>query len=78
MEILRRLADSGKSVLVITHSVDLALKYADRLIAMSRGKVIADAHPLDVLSDAKIVGEAKLKRPLKAELCAIARRRGAA
>uniref|UniRef100_A0A7C4FCM8 ABC transporter ATP-binding protein n=1 Tax=Thermofilum pendens TaxID=2269 RepID=A0A7C4FCM8_THEPE len=75
MGVLRQLADSGKSVLVITHSVDLALKYADRLIAMSRGRVIADAHPLDVLSDAEIVGEAKLKRPLKAELCAIARRR---
>jgi energy-coupling factor transport system ATP-binding protein len=74
MEILRRLADSGKSVLVITHSVDLALKYADRLIAMSRGRVIADAHPLDVLSDAGVVREAKLKRPLKAEICAIAQR----
>lgn len=75
MEILRRLADSGKSVLVITHSVDLALKYADRLIAMNGGRVIADAHPLDVLSDPRIVREAKLKCPLKAELCAIAQRR---
>jgi ABC-type hemin transport system ATPase subunit len=54
--------------------VDLALKYADRLIAMSRGRVIADAHPLDVLSDAGVVREAKLKRPLKAEICAIAQR----
>lgn len=69
MEVLRRLAEAGKSVLVITHSVDHALKFADRLVVVSRGKVLADGAPAEVLADDAVVGEAKLKRPLRVELC---------
>ncbi|MEM4852111.1 MAG: energy-coupling factor transporter ATPase [Thermofilum sp.] len=66
---LRGLAESGRSVLVITHSVEHALRFADRLVVMSGGRVVADGAPAEVLADDAVVGEARLRRPLRVELC---------
>lgn len=66
---LRNLAESGKSVLVITHSVDHAVRFADRLIVMSNGRVIADGAPADVLASDAVLRDARLRRPLRVELC---------
>jgi ABC-type cobalamin/Fe3+-siderophores transport system ATPase subunit len=43
MELIRRLNESLKmTVVLVTHEIALAEKYADRLIFLADGKVIAD------------------------------------
>ena len=42
MRHLKELQDSGTAVVVITHDVEVACRYADRVVAMSRGKVLLD------------------------------------
>jgi energy-coupling factor transport system ATP-binding protein len=68
-QLLRELSYKNKSVIVITHSVELAAKYADRLIILRRGRIIADGSPVDVLTNDAITRDAKLKTPLIAQLC---------
>lgn len=40
-----------ESVYFVTHDVDLALTYADRILLLREGTVVADGAPLDVIAD---------------------------
>jgi len=52
--LLRRLAGEGLLVVSVTHDLNLAATYSDRVIALKRGLVEADASPCDALSAAVI------------------------
>lgn len=49
MRLLGKTAHAGRTVVVVLHALDLALRYADRLVVMERGRIIADAAPLAAL-----------------------------
>lgn len=52
--LLRELARSGLLVIAVTHDVNLAAAYADRVIALRSGRVIADAPPQEALAADRI------------------------
>jgi iron complex transport system ATP-binding protein len=43
-------------VLAAVHDLDLAARYADRLLIMDRGRIAADGDPVALLGD-KVIGE---------------------
>jgi ABC-type branched-subunit amino acid transport system ATPase component len=52
MDLVRALsADTGLTVLFTEHSMDMVFGYAERLLVMSRGKLIADGAPDAVRRD---------------------------
>ena len=51
MQLLRRLADSGKSVLMVEQNVRTALKYADRALAHEMGTLALDKPAAELLND---------------------------
>lgn len=42
MSLLCRTAESGRTVLVVLHALDLALRYAHRVLVLSNGRIAAD------------------------------------
>jgi iron complex transport system ATP-binding protein len=48
-ELLRQLVRDGLGVLIITHHLNLAARYADRLVLLDHGRVVADGAPSAVL-----------------------------
>lgn len=50
MGLLRRLAATGRTVVTVVHQLDLAARHADRVIAVSQGRVVADGAPQSVLT----------------------------
>lgn len=48
-EILREEASRGRAVLLTTHHLNLAARYADRLVLMDRGRIAVAGRPADVL-----------------------------
>jgi iron complex transport system ATP-binding protein len=50
MDRLRERARGGQAVLVSLHDLTLAARYADRVVVLAEGRVIADAAPLDALT----------------------------
>lgn len=51
---------SFESVLFITHDIDLAVVYANRILLMDQGRVIADGSPQQVLGDVERLGRSRL------------------
>lgn len=42
MALLRRTAGEGRTVVVVLHAIELALRYADRVVVLSDGRIVAD------------------------------------
>ncbi|MCD7836371.1 MAG: energy-coupling factor ABC transporter ATP-binding protein [Lachnospiraceae bacterium] len=62
-EVLNRLHEEGKTLLVATHDVDFAYRFADRIIVMCGGEIIADGTPDEIFSMEEILKTAHLKVP---------------
>jgi iron complex transport system ATP-binding protein len=45
MALLRRVARDGRCVIVVLHAIDLAVRYADRMVVLANGRVAADGAP---------------------------------
>lgn len=63
-ETLEQLSAAGITLLVSTHDVDFAYRFADRALVFHDGCIIADDTPACIFSDAALVRTAGLKRPL--------------
>lgn len=42
MRLLRATADAGRLVVVVLHAVDLAVRYAHRMVVLANGRIVAD------------------------------------
>ena len=62
-EIIQRLNDRGATVLMITHKVDYAARYAQRAIVMQQGKIAYDGAIRPLLSDLELLQANSLALP---------------
>jgi len=51
LELLRASADAGMTVVLITHGLDTAAQFADRMLLLSCGQVAAEGTPSDVIRE---------------------------
>jgi iron complex transport system ATP-binding protein len=54
MELLARAAHEGGAVLAIVHDLKLAARFADRVVMMERGRLVAEGGPREVLTPERI------------------------
>jgi iron complex transport system ATP-binding protein len=54
MELLARAAHDGGAVLAIVHDLMLAARFADRVVMMERGRLVAEGGPREVLTPERI------------------------
>ena len=55
MELLRRAARDGGAVLAILHDLTLAARFADRVLVMDAGRIVADGKtPAEALSPERV------------------------
>jgi iron complex transport system ATP-binding protein len=50
LHLMRGEADQGRTVLYTTHHLDLAARFADRMVLLDRGRVVAEGTPDEVLT----------------------------
>ena len=63
-EVLEKLAAQEKTMLISTHDVDFAYRWAERALVFCDGQIIADAPPVEIFSDAEILKRANQKKPM--------------
>lgn len=52
LDLIRRLhRDAGRTVVMVLHDLNLAARYADRLVAMRDGRIVAEGTPAAVLTE---------------------------
>ncbi|MEN6413555.1 MAG: energy-coupling factor transporter ATPase [Veillonellales bacterium] len=61
--LLKRYTAAGGSAVFCTHDAEVAAKYADRVVVMTRGRIVADSSPTAVFSRDDILRPAGLKPP---------------
>lgn len=62
-QILNRLHEDGKTLLIATHDVDFAYRFADRILVFSDGRLIADGTPYEIFQKEEVMEKAHLKKP---------------
>lgn len=65
LERLRR--DKDKTIVIITHDMNIVSLYAERVVVMATGKVVGDGTPQQVFSQPDLMARACLRRPAMAE-----------
>ena len=63
MELLSRLAGQGHAIVVITHAVWAAARYASRVALIAGGEILADGSPRQVFADAETLQKAGVESP---------------
>ena len=74
--VLGRLSDEGRTLVISTHDMDFAFRWATRAVVFAGGQVIADGAPDAVFRDAETLLRAHLKPPALLEVFDMLRARG--
>ena len=75
-EVLQKMGDEGRTMLISTHDVDFAYRWAERVIVFCHGKIIADDTPLAVFKQEDILKQANLKHPMMFDVYDILKEKG--
>ncbi|WMJ87244.1 energy-coupling factor ABC transporter ATP-binding protein [Anaerocolumna sp. MB42-C2] len=61
---LDMLTEKGLGLVIATHDVDFAWRWADRILVFHRGEVVADADPETVFSNSSLLNRCGLAQPI--------------
>jgi len=63
MDMVKALHRIGKTIIIVTHDMELIAEYAKRLVVMRSGKMLLDGSTKDVFSQPKLLQESSIKPP---------------
>lgn len=75
-EILRRLNESGTTILIITHHIELAATYAGRAAVLRQGGIIYDGPVRTLLTDTELMKDSALEMPETTRLASLMSQHG--
>lgn len=62
--VLENMERQGMTILISTHDVEFAYRWAERIVVFSEGTIIADGTPIEIFEKIDILKKANLKRPM--------------
>jgi energy-coupling factor transport system ATP-binding protein len=63
MDIITGLHQKGKTILLVTHNINIAAQYARRIIVMKNGRIWMDGPPLEIFGQEERLAEAGILAP---------------
>lgn len=63
-DVLDNMSKMGKTLLISTHDVDFAYRWADRAVVFAQGTILADGTVGEVFDNDRILEQANLKKPI--------------
>lgn len=68
MDLLQKLNATGHTIIIVTHSMEVAARYANRTIVMESGQVLADSSTRDIFNRPDLLSRASLEAPVCTQL----------
>ncbi|MEY8354368.1 ABC transporter ATP-binding protein [Lachnospiraceae bacterium 54-53] len=62
--VLDKMTGMGRTLLISTHDVDFAYRFADRAVIFAGGRIIGDGPVKEVFEDEQVLKQANLKKPV--------------
>ncbi|NLV85816.1 MAG: ABC transporter ATP-binding protein [Clostridiales bacterium] len=75
-KVLSDLHEKGKTLVVSTHDIDFAYRWASRILLFHKGELIADDTPSALFSRGELLSETGVRRPTFYEMGVILQRKG--
>lgn len=75
-QVLSDLSKEGKTLLISTHDVDFAYRWAERVLVFDQGKLAADGKTLEIFLQEQVLQQAHLKKPEMLKIYEILLERG--
>ena len=66
--ILGQIANEGKTIVVSTHDMEFASRFADRILVVGEGTIIGNGTPMEIFSDKNLLSRAFVKPPVLYEI----------
>jgi energy-coupling factor transport system ATP-binding protein len=63
MDLVERLNRAGHTIVIVTHSMEVAARYARRTILLKAGGILADGPTREIFSRGDLLAEASLEAP---------------
>jgi energy-coupling factor transporter ATP-binding protein EcfA2 len=63
MDLMVKMNNRGKTIIVITHDMNIAAEYGERVVVMRQGGILLDGPPRQVFSEEKPLAETYLRPP---------------
>lgn len=77
-DVLERIWAEGKTVILSTHDMDFAYRFADRVVVFGDKRILADGSPHAIFSDKNLLDGANLKSPVILEIYNLLKSKGLA
>lgn len=68
-QVLGELEREGRTILLSTHDIDFAYRFAERILVFAGGRLIADGTPEEIFQAEELLKQAKIKKPMMMEVC---------
>lgn len=75
-QVLIKLSAEKRTLMVSTHDVDFAYRFADRILVFSDGRLIADGDPEEIFLDSSVRQQANLRMPVMMEVMELLKEKG--
>lgn len=63
-EVLDKMSLDNRTLIISTHDLEFAFRWADRIVVFCAGNIIADSDPITVLTNQEVLKKANLKKPI--------------
>lgn len=63
MDTMRLLNESGRTIVIITHDMNIVAEYSRRVVVMAGGRKLADGSPVEVFGNSAALASAALRAP---------------
>lgn len=63
LDLLKKIHHQNRTILLSTHNVDLAYEWADEVIILNNGRLLAQGTPVEVFSKIEIIEKSHLQKP---------------
>jgi len=64
MELFNNLYKQGKSIIIVTHNMEIVLKYVNDVILLDKGKLVGVYKPIDLFTNKEIIDKTAIDIPI--------------